>query len=165
MALIVQYPLNPTETANSYQSLAEYRARAAIIGVTLPDDETEAEQKILIGQQYVDNKDFIGETVIAFQGTEWPRSNIVEYKGDKEYVYSDESIPQQVIDAVLYVAAEDDVYVTQTGGKRVQSKKIDVIETTYFDDGAQAIGFKRVTRADSLLSRFVSKAPNFFYVV
>jgi hypothetical protein len=165
MALIVQDPLNPTETANSYQSLADYRARAAIIGVTLPDDNTKAEQKILIGQQYVDNKDFVGETVIAFQGTEWPRSNIVEYKGDKEYVYSDEVIPQQVIDAVLYVANEDNVYVTQTSGERIKTAKVDVISTEYFDDGSQVTGFKRVTRADSLLSRFVSKAPNFFYVV
>lgn len=158
--LTVQDPSSPTEDANSYKSLADFQARAVELGLAEPTEE-----KILIGMQYVDNKQFIGEPVIAYQGTAWPRQMVYEYVGGEQYEYSDTKIPQQVIDAVLYVAAEDDVYTSVTGGQRVQSKKIDVIEKSYFDDGINAAKFKQVTRADSLLSRFIQPNSIIMYSV
>jgi len=163
--LTVQDPSNPTTTADSYLSLADFRTRASSLGLTLATEDAAAEVQIRTGMQYVDSFRFAGEVIIPWQGTQWPRQNFIEYVNGVEYEYDNQKIPQQVIDAVLYVAVEDDIYVTQTAGERIQSAKVDVIETTYFDDGASANGFKRVVRADSLLSRFIAKTPNFGYPV
>lgn len=165
MALIVQDPSNPSVDANSYQSLADARLRAASLGVTLSTDDDEAARQILTGMQYVESNQFIGEEVIAFQGTSFPRTGIIQYVKGEEHEYPTDEVPQQIIDAVLFVAEEGSVYTTQSGGKRVKRKKIDVIDTEYFDDGSDSIGIKQVTRADSLLKSFIYKSPNYFMVV
>lgn len=167
MALIVQDPSDPTESANSYFSLADWRIRAAELGITLPVDDTEAEGKILTGMLYVDSSNFLGEPVIAFQTTAWPRTGVKIYHGGELVEYDTDKIPQQVIDAVLYVSAETSVYKTTSGGQRVKSKKIDVIEKEFFDDGINAASFKRVARADALLSMFVARQSfnQFVYAV
>lgn len=162
MALTVQTPLAPTEEADSYLSLADWRARADTLGITLPTDDTEAEIRIRAGMLYVDSNQFQGQTVVAFQGTQFPRSGITSYVDGELVEYDNEKIPQQVIDAVLYAAAEDSIYITTTGGQRIQSKKVDVIEKTYFDDGVNAASFKKVPRADVLLSRFIDKTAGKF---
>ena len=156
MSLIPQDPLNPTITANSYLTLAEWQARAIVLGLPEP-----RETKILTGMLYVDTSNFKGETVVAFQGTAWPRVGVSVFHAGKLVEYDSATIPQQVIDAVLYVSAEDDVYQTTQGGKRVLRKKVDVLETEYADDGVNAAAFKRVSKADALLSMFtVSKRPS-----
>lgn len=153
MALIVQDPLAPTEAANSYLSLVDWQARATELGLSAP-----TEDKILTGMLYVDTANFIGETVVAFQGTAWPRTGVNIFHAGELVEYETDKVPQQVIDAVLYVAAEDNVYSTTQGGQRVKVDEIDVIKTEYFDDGVNAVSFKRVAKADSLLSRFVASS-------
>jgi hypothetical protein len=153
MALIVQDPLAPTGAANSYLSLVDWQERATELGLPAP-----TEDKILTGMLYVDTSNFIGETVVAFQGTAWPRTGVNIYHAGELVEYDTEKVPQQVIDAVLYVAAEDNVYSTTQGGKRVLRKKIDVIETEYADDGINAVSFKRVSKADALLSKFTASS-------
>lgn len=153
MALIVQDPLAPTEAANSYLSLVDWQARATELGLPAP-----TEDKILTGMLYVDTANFIGEAVVAFQGTAWPRTGVNIYHAGELVEYDTQKVPQQVIDAVLYVAAEDNVYSTTQGGQRVKMKKVDVIEKEFFDDGVNAVSFKRVAKADSLLSRFVASS-------
>lgn len=162
MALIVQDPLTPTEEANSYLSLVDWQSRATELGLSAP-----TEDKILTGMLYVDTANFIGETVVAFQGTAWPRTGVNIFHAGELVEYETDKVPQQVIDAVLYVAAEDNVYSTTQGGKRVLRKKIDVIETEYADDGINAVSFKRVSKADALLSRFVvsSRPSQIVYAV
>lgn len=167
MSLIKQDPLAPTTTANSYLTLAEWRARAAELGVTLPTDDTEAESQILAGMTYVDTSNFIGETVIAFQGTAWPRAGVTIYHAGELVEYDTSVVPQQVIDAVLYVANEDGVYSTVDRTKQVKRKKIDVIDTEYRDVDVSSLGLKRVSRADALLSMFVlnNQFSNMVYAV
>lgn len=157
MALIKQDPLAPTIDANSYLTLAEWRARADELGVTLPVDDTEAESQILSGMTYIDTSNFIGETVIPFQGTAWPRAGVEIYHAGELVEYDNTVIPQQVIDAVLHVANESGVYLSVDPSKRVKRKKVDVIETEYdYGSSSGAQGIKKVSRADSLISMFVS---------
>lgn len=153
MALIVQDPLAPTEVANSYLSLVDWQSRATELGLSAP-----TEDKILTGMLYVDTSNFIGETVVAFQGTAWPRTGVNIYHAGELVEYDTDKVPQQVIDAVLYVADEDNVYSTTQGGQRVKMKKVDVLEKEFFDDGINAASFKRVAKADALLSKFTASS-------
>ena len=73
MSIIVQDPLAPTTTANSYISLADARLRAPFLNVELPADDDKADAALFQGKQYVDCKPFNGLTVIPFQGTSFPR--------------------------------------------------------------------------------------------
>lgn len=164
MALIIQNPVDPSTSANSYLSVADARTRAAYLGVTLSTDDAAAEVQLRIGMRYVDAKNYVGREVIPFQGTKWPREQIYLYRDGEQYEYSTDVIPEQVLDALVIVAAEDDVYSSVTAGERTKSAKVDVIQTEYFDDG-NIVGFKRITRADVLLSQFVYSEPNIMYVV
>ena len=157
MTLIVQDTTTPTTTANSYLSLVDWQARATELGLSEP-----TEAQILTGMLYVDSNTFIGETVVAFQSTAWPRSSVIIFHGNDYVEYDKDAIPQQVIDAVLYAAVEPDLYQTAQGGQRVKMKKVDVLEKEFFDDGVNATAFKRVSRADAMLKPFLSKSGGGF---
>lgn len=159
--LIKQDLDNPNDESNSYLTLEEWRARAAALGIDLPADDTKAAQKILIGMRYVDNKRYAGVTVDPFQSTMWPRAFI----NAGSETYPKNKVPFEVLDAVLFVAAEDDVYQTVDASKQVKRKKIDIIETEYMDVSLNQLRFKRVARADALLSRWAARPANFVYGV
>lgn len=159
--LIKQDLDNPNDESNSYLTLEEWRSRAAVLGIDLPTDDTEAAQKILVGMRYVDNKKYSGVTVDPFQSTMWPRAFI--HSGGSTYPKN--KVPFEILDAVLFVAAEDDVYQTIDASKQVRRKKIDIIDTEYMDVGLNQLRFKRVPRADALLSRFIALPTSFVYGV
>lgn len=159
--LIKQDLDNPNDESNSYLTLEEWRLRAATLGVALPVDDTEAAQKILVGMRYVDNKRYSGVTVDPFQSTMWPRA-FINAGGE---TYPKNKIPFEITDAVLFVAIEDNVYQTVDASKQVKRKKIDIIETEYTDASLNQLRFKRVPRADALLSRWTARPANFVYGV
>jgi hypothetical protein len=156
--MIVQDPLNPTADADSMVSVADARARAVNLGVTLPADDTELEVALVKGNVYLNSLCYYGETVISWQGTSWPRTGVAI--GDNEY--PSDQIPQQAIDAQIVAAAyaaSGDIYTVVDNDKRVKRKKIDVIETEYFgiESGSQS-GKKVITRANELLAMFTCPA-------
>lgn len=156
--MIVQDPLNPTADADSMVSITDARLRAVNLGVTLPADDTELEVALVKGNVYLNSLCYLGETVVPFQGTSWPRTGVKI--GTNEY--PDNQIPQQAIDAQIIAAeysASGDIYTVVDGDKRVKRKKIDVIETEYFgiESGSQS-GKKVITRANELLAMFTCPA-------
>lgn len=156
--MIVQDPLNPTADADSMVSVADARARAVNLGVTLPTDDAELEVALVKGNVYLNSLCYYGEVVVPYQGTSWPRTGVAI--GNNEY--PSDQIPQQAIDAQIVAAAyaaSGDIYTVIDNDKRVKRKKIDVIETEYFgiESGSQS-GKKVITRANELLSMFTCPA-------
>ena len=156
--MIIQDPLNPTADADSMVSVADARARAVNLGVTLPTDDTELEVALVKGNVYLNSLCYYGEPVVAFQGTSWPRTGVAI--GSNEY--PSDQIPQQAIDAQIVAAAyaaSGDIYTVVDNDQRIKREKIDVIETEYFgiESGSQS-GKKVITRANELLSMFTCPA-------
>ncbi|AUR92802.1 head completion adaptor [Vibrio phage 1.177.O._10N.286.45.E10] len=152
--MIVQDPLTPTADADSMVSVADARLRAVNLGVPLPADDTECEVALVKGNVYLNGLCFYGEPVVGFQGTSWPRKNVVINNNE----YPDDQIPQQAIDAQVVsaaYAATGDIYTVVDNDKRVKRKKIDVIETEYFGtESGSSTGKKTITRAEELLAMF-----------
>ena len=152
--MIVQDPLTPTADADSMVSVADARLRAVNLGVTLPADDTECEVALVKGNVYLNSLCFYGEPVVGYQGTSWPRKNVVINNNE----YPDDQIPQQAIDAQIVsaaYAATGDIYTVVDNDKRVKRKKIDVIETEYFGvESGSSNGKKTITRAEELLAMF-----------
>ena len=152
--MVVQDPLSPTADADSMVSVADARARAINLGVTLPTDNTELEIALMQGNVYLNSLCYYGEVAVPFQQTVFPRKGVAI--GTNEY--PSDQIPQQAIDAQIVsaaYAASGEIYTVVDNDKRVKRKKIDVIETEYFgiESGSQS-GKKVITRANELLAMF-----------
>ena len=165
MSLIVQDPLAPTTTANSYVSLADARTRALFLGVELPTDDDKANSALFEGGQYVDAKCYQGETVIPFQGTASPRTGVII--GGHEY--PSDQIPQDFQDAQIYAAVTAGVgglWSSEKAGQNIKKEKVASLEVEYTDSGKKS-GVVSVGRADSLLYKYTCSAGghNFFMVV
>ena len=165
MSLIVQDPLAPTTTANSYVSLSDARTRALFLGVQLPTDDDKATSALFEGAQYVDAKCYQGKAVIDFQGTAMPRTGVMI--GGAEY--PSDQIPQDFIDAQIYSAVAAGVgglWSSEKSGQNIKREKVASLEVEYTDSGKQS-GAVSVGRADSLLYKYTCSAGghNFFMVV
>ena len=160
--MIVQDPLNPTSDADSMVSVADARLRAVNLGVTLPADDTECEVALVKGNVYLNGLCFYGEPVVGFQGTSWPRKNVVINNNE----YPDDQIPQQAIDAQIVsaaYAATGDIYTVVDNDKRISSEKVDVLQVTYaVSDSGSYSGKKKITRAEELLSMFLCSDSNYW---
>lgn len=152
--MIVQDPLNPTAEADSMVSIADARARAIALGVSLPDDDTACEVALMQGNVYLNSLCYYGAAVVPFQQTAFPRLGV--YMTGNEY--PSDQIPQQAIDAQIVAAAyaaSGDIYTVVDNDKRVKRDKIDVIETEYFGtESSSQTGKKVITRANELLAMF-----------
>jgi len=160
--MIVQDPLNPTADADSMVSVADARLRAVNLGVTLPVDDTECEVALVKGNVYLNGLCFYGEPVVPYQGTSWPRKNVVINSNE----YPDDQIPQQAIDAQIVsaaYAATGDIYTVVDNDKRISSEKVDVLQVTYaVSDSGSYTGKKKITRAEELLSMFLCSNSNYW---
>lgn len=159
--MIVQNPLNPTAEADSMVSVADARARAVALGVTLPTDDTALEVALVQGNVYLNSLCYYGSVVVPFQMTSWPRNGVVI--GGNEY--PSDQIPQQAIDAQIVsaaYAASGEIYTVVDNDKRIKRKKIDVIETEYFgSETGSSNGKKVITRANELLAMFTCSGGEF----
>lgn len=162
--MIVQDPSNPTADADSMVSVADARARATALGVTLPTDDAELEVALVQGNVYLNSLCYYGEPVVPFQQTPFPRTGAAI--GSNEY--PSDQIPQQAIDAQIVAAAyaaSGDIYTVVDNDKRVKRKRIEgAIETEYFgsESGSQS-GKKVITRANELLAMFTCPADGNYW--
>lgn len=164
--MIVQDPLNPSADADSMVSVADARARAVALGVSLPDDDTACEVALVQGNVYLNSLCYYGTAAVPFQQTPFPRLGI-SMAGNE---YPSDQIPQQAIDAQIVAAsyaASGEIYTVVDNDKRIKRDKIDIIETEYFgsETGSQT-GKKVITRANELLSMFTcpSGGLNWAYI-
>lgn len=137
MALIIQDSSNPVSNANSYQSLVDARALAAMYAITLPADDTEAETALINGWAYIDSfeGEMCGERSTDIQNTAYPRSGV--------YIRCNELPSDEFPSELLYsqlVAAEafgsgTNLFGGANDGRSIASEKVDVLEVSYFNNG------------------------------
>lgn len=139
-------------SADSFLSLADARALAANYGVTLPDDDTEAEVNLRVGYNLLLNYEstLTGSRVSANQTGIYPREggylNCFELAND--------TIPEQAKLAQLYgagaVTSGYDINNIDTGEKLTSFELVGVIKETYADGSASTSG--TITGVESSLN-------------
>ena len=100
--------------ATSYATVAQYRQywenRGEDYSATGKDD---IESRLNIATEYIDSKyQFEGSVSSSLQSLQWPRTGAVDRNG---YAIISTTIPQKLIDAVCYMAAQDDINVFVDG--------------------------------------------------
>lgn len=125
--------------ANSFVSLVDARARADQLGITLPIDDDDAIVSLIRGAAYVCSfeNQMSGDRVS-------PIEQYLCYPRDDAYFNCDteidsDYIPRQLIDAEIIaasiIAEKGDPFGGADDGKSVASKKVDVLDISYFDNG------------------------------
>lgn len=118
--------------ANSYITLAEYRAWANVRGITASDSDTVLERYILRAMDYFEQLQFIGNKANENQPLQWPRTEALI---DGYYADATE-IPVNVKTAMYEaVKVEADGYSELLNQeRRTTREKIGDIEITYADN-------------------------------
>jgi len=82
--------------------------------------------------QFIEQKTYIGTKATQEQSLEWPRIDAYDRNG-----YEIEGVPQGVIDALCQTSLkellEPNVTLAVRTGQNIKKKKIDVLETEYFE--------------------------------
>lgn len=131
MAITVEDGSTVTD-ANSYVSLADFRAYASVRGVSLPVDDAEAEAILIKAMDYLESfaDRFIGERVNRDQALSWPRSDVTI----EGFSWSVTEIPRQVRNAQLALGIEindgNDPF-NPPDALPVVREKVDAIEVQY----------------------------------
>ncbi len=139
MALIVEDG-SVVADADSFVSLVDARARAELIGLTLPVDDTECEVALRKGGIYVNGQDstLTGSRVSGEQTMCYPRTGATRYTFDLAIT----SIPTEAIDAQLSAAASigaGTVVHKVSDGREVQSVEVvGAVKKSYFQSSASA---------------------------
>jgi len=147
--------------ADSYATLAEYTARAALMGWTLAATDGENEINLRRAAVALDaSYSFRGIKNTVEQAREWPRFSDMGYgAGDSfdPYPIRPTEIPPRIREAQMEMAyliqAGADPLATYTGG--VKRQKVDVIEVEY----AGAAGRPRYDAVDRLLRPYLGAGP------
>jgi hypothetical protein len=141
--------------ADSYATLAEYEARAVVMGWALADTNAANEINLRRAAMAIDaTYEWVGMKQYQFQARDWPR--LVNQLVDGWPIDPD-TVPQAIKNAQMEMAylihGGADPLATFTGG--VKRQKVDVIEIEY----AGASGRPRYDAVDRLLSGYVTAAP------
>lgn len=126
--------------ANSYATVAECRAYAALRGLTLPVADGEVEILLIKAADYLESFEgrYKGSRVNATQALAWPREYVIIYGSDDFPV---DEIPEQLKNAqcqLAFDAIANDLQATGTG-REVVKEKVDVIEVEYAPGGGHVV--------------------------
>ena len=141
--------------ADSYVSLVDARADAALYGWALPVDDTAAEIALRNGAQYIDlsESSFAGSRLVGDQGLAWPREDSYRCQGKTKIDIATDEVPKEIIKAQIAAAVE-----LGTGsdprpnddGLSIQEETVDVITTRYFESAQTGGGFKITAATDAM---------------
>lgn len=127
MALVVEDGTLVTG-ADSYITLAEFKAWADKRGISYGTDEA-VTQQIYRAMDYIESLDFIGQKSDENQSLQWPRDLVII---DGYYIDSDEMPAELKVAVYESVKAEIDGDSRMTASdRRTISEKVDSIQVTY----------------------------------
>lgn len=126
------------ENANSFVSLVDYRAYAALAGVNIEEDDATAEQELIKAARFLKSKEprLKGYPVDRDQPLPYPRTNLVI----NNFAWSDDEIPRHAILCQLNLALDIRAGVdpfNPPANRVVKKEKVDVVEVEYFGDEKQ----------------------------
>lgn len=160
MALIIEDGSGVT-SANSYGTIAGARSYAADRGITLLTDDVVSAQLVL-ACDYLQNFDYVGDTIEDLQSLSWPRKNVRFASGD---AFPDDTIPanlilaqyQLVIEQFNGVVLQPSIDYPGQGGF-VTEEKVDVLMTKF----SERIGTSTeplLPKVDALLRGLIQPIP------
>ena len=123
--------------ADSFVSLADARAKADLLGLTLPVDDTEADQVLRNGARYVCSLEssLQGERVSAGQSLCEPRTGATRYG----FEIPDNVVPDEVICAQIEAAAAltegVNPYPVDTGKEVANQEVTGAVKRSFFESG------------------------------
>lgn len=143
MALIVEDG-SLVSGADSYVTLAEFKAWADKRGISYGTDEA-VTQQIYRAMDYIEGLDFIGEKSDENQSLQWPRDQVII---DGYYIDSDEMPAELKVAVYESVKAEIDGDSRMTASeRRTISEKVDSIQVTYASNADVKRSIPAVNRA------------------
>lgn len=137
MAIIVEDGSN-VPGANSYVSLAGARAILGDYGQDLDFNDELAEIQLLKAAKYIDSwrNLFLGNKVAQSQLMQWPRDNVYI----DSWLFSNTSIPQELINAQVFAAYEEAQGNTLQGtydNRSTSSEEVTgAVKVSYFETGS-----------------------------
>lgn len=155
MAIVVEDGSLDETGANSFISLADFKAYAASRGLTLPADAT-VESYLVKAADYINSYSdrFIGALVDRDQPMAWPRDDVVI----EGWEWEPNEIPRQVVSLQCALTVElvngQDIY-NPASALPVVREKVDVIEVEYTNPGQPAKMSK--TRESQAILRLLLK--------
>lgn len=130
--------------ADSYVTLAEFKAWADKRGVTYGTDDA-VTQQIYRAMDYIESLNFIGEKSDENQALQWPRDQVVI---DGYYIDSDEMPSELKVAVYESIKAEIDGDSRMTASdRRTISEKVGDLQVTYANNADVKRSIPAVTRA------------------
>lgn len=134
MTIIVEDGSN-IPNANSYVTVAELDAFAALRGYTLPTTEADKEVLLVKGTDYTESfrARFQGTKTFSDQSLQFPRTGVYI----DGYPLNSQTIPQDLKNAQMQAAIETSLSggdIQPNTGKNIKREKVDVIEVEYQDN-------------------------------
>ena len=130
--------------ADSYVTLAEFKAWADKRGVTYGTDEV-VTQQVYRAMDYIESLNFIGEKSDENQALQWPRDQVVI---DGYYIDSDEMPNELKVAVYESIKAEIDGDSRMTASdRRTISEKVGDLQVTYANNADVKRSIPAVTRA------------------
>lgn len=137
MALVVEDGTGKTNS-DTYVSLADARTRATILGVSISGTDATAELQLQQATIYVDTvyrHNFQGLKLTSTQALQFPRSPVVL----DGWTLDNDDIPQELIDAQIYAAAQleaGESFYSNNDGRSVKLEEVvGAVKQEYFNTG------------------------------
>jgi hypothetical protein len=145
MALIIETGAG-VEGANSFATVAELRAFAALRGLAVPTADSDCERLLVLACEYLDSLEtlFKGSRNDAEQALSWPRAEV--YLFGSYVAFSNSAIPSAIKNAQCQLAVDSQtvtLLALQEDTREIVREKVDVIETEYAPGGAQTPNLRK----------------------
>jgi hypothetical protein len=152
--------------ANSYATVDQLEAYAALRGITLPATDAEKEVLLIRAMDYIEveiGPHFMGSRVSSTQALAFPRHD-VWYEG---YLLLYNAIPSLLIEAQCDIAANsvgvDVLPVAVPGAKGpITQEKVGALAVSYASEGADAPSRPRFPKADALLRAITNRRTGLY---
>lgn len=150
MALVIETGQGGADS-QSYATVAELRAYAALRGATVPTTDAACEQLLIKAMDYLEDQNFIGDRLTLTQALKWPRSSAQV----ENWPIPTNTIPRQLVQAQCALAIEAqtvDLLPTKglTDGGAIASETVGPISVTYVNAGTVR-RVPAIAKADALL--------------
>ena len=142
--------------SDSYQTLAEARLSAQLLGLALPAQDVEAEQALRNGARYVDGFEgsFSGTRLLDTQALSYPRVDSYRCYGRNTIDVASDTIPLDLIAAQLMAAVEygkgTEIMPVDNGLSVASNEVVGAVKQSYFDNGKTGAEIEITQAVDAL---------------
>jgi len=140
--------------ANSYVSIADVDAYATSRGLVWTGDDAVKGAAILGAMDYIESKPFVGYVSTSTQLLQWPRSGAYA----NGWNITSDNIPLMLIKATCQATVDQmagDMMPTLKRGGAIKRRKVDVLETEFFEGASATTKYSRV---DILLAPLLDRS-------